>query len=57
MGVNKIIVSVGVISLLAGIVSRLMVSPLPPVGLEANALLQFANSCFLLAIATSLAKK
>lgn len=57
MGVNKIVISVGLLSLLAGIVSRMMVSPLPPVGLEANALLQFANSCFLLAMAMSLSKK
>lgn len=51
---NKIVLAVGLVSLVVGIVSRFLVVPVPPLGLEANALLNFANSCFLLAIALSL---
>lgn len=51
---NKIIIIIGIISLLAGVVSRLLLMPIPvPGGLEANALLSFASACFLLSIALS----
>jgi hypothetical protein len=55
--VNRIVVAAGIISLAAAIVSRLLVAPVPPVGLEAEAMLQFAGVCFLLSIALSLLKK
>jgi len=54
MKLNKIVLAIGLVSLVVGIVSRLMVAPVPPLGLEANALLNFANSCFLLSIAMGL---
>ncbi|GEM_PF-2649365 len=50
----KIILLIGVVSLVVGVVSRFMVVPVPPIGLEAKALLNFANSCFLLSIALAL---
>ena len=52
---TKIVLLIGVVSLAVGIVSRFMVVPVPPLGLEAQALLNFANSCFLLSIALALA--
>ncbi|MGE5280054.1 MAG: hypothetical protein ACM3L6_04845 [Deltaproteobacteria bacterium] len=57
MSVNKVVVALGVVSIVIGIVSRLLVAPVPPVGLEAEAFLQFAGVCFLLSIALSLLKK
>jgi len=57
MKLNKIIVAVGIVSLIVGIVSRILIKPVPPVSLEAEALLQFAGVCFLLSIALSLANK
>ena len=56
MKTSKIIIALGVVSLVVGIISRVMLKPLPPIGLEAKALLQFANSCFLLAMALSLTR-
>lgn len=53
MGFNKVIVAVGIVSLIIGVVSRLLCVPIPPMGLEANALLSFASTCFLLSIALS----
>ena len=50
---NKVIVAVGIVSLIIGIVSRLLSVPIPPMGLEARALLEFASACFLLSIAIS----
>ena len=57
MNVNRIIVAVGLVSIMAAFVSRLLVLPVPPIGLEAGAMLQFAGVCFLLSIALSLSKK
>jgi hypothetical protein len=54
MGANRVIVAIGGVSLIIGMVSRLLVVPVPPMNLEANALLQFASACFLLSIAISL---
>ena len=54
MGLNKVLVAIGIVSLIVGVISRLLVVPIPPMGLEARALLQFANTCFLLSIAVSL---
>ncbi len=54
MSLNRIVLAIGLVSLVVGIVSRLLVVPVPPLGLEANALLNFANSCFLLSIAMGL---
>jgi hypothetical protein len=56
MNLNKIILAIGIVSLLIGIASRLMVKPIPPIGLEAGAILQFASACFLLSIAISLSE-
>ncbi len=57
MKVNRIVIAVGIVSIGVAIVSRLLVLPVPPVGLEAEAMLQFAGVCFLLSIALSLLKK
>ena len=57
MNVNKIVIAVGIVSVVTAIVSRLLVAPVPPIGLEAEAILQFAGVCFLLSIAMSLLKK
>ena len=57
MNANKIVVAVGIVSIVVAIVSRFLVAPVPPVGLEAEAILQFAGVCFLLSIALSLLKK
>ena len=57
MNVNRIIIAVGLVSIVAAIVSRVLVIPVPPIGLEAEAILQFAGVCFLLSIALSLLKK
>lgn len=47
---------IGMVSLIAGIISRVMVTPLTivPGGLEANAFLAFTNTCLLFAIALTL---
>ena len=47
------------ISLVLGIVSRIMVKPIPntAIGVEAEAFLIFANTCFLAAIAFLLKEK
>jgi len=49
----------GGVSLVVGIVSRILVMPIPNslYGLEASAFLQFTNTCFLLAIALLLWEK
>ncbi len=54
MSLNRIVLAIGLVSLVIGIVSRFMLAPIPPFGLEAKALLGFANSCFLLSIALGL---
>ena len=41
---------VAIISIIVGIISRLTLIPVPPVGIEAHAIFQFANTCLLLAI-------
>jgi len=56
MNANKIIIALGIVSIVVAIISRLLVQPVPPIGLEANAILQFAGTCFLLSIAMSLLK-
>ncbi len=47
-----IAIVVGAISLIAGIISRLTVAPVPIVrgGIEAHAFLAFTNTCLLIAI-------
>jgi Flp pilus assembly pilin Flp len=47
---------IGLVSLITGIISRVMITPLTivPGGLEANAFLAFTNTCFLFAIALTL---
>jgi hypothetical protein len=47
------------ISLIIGVISRVMVMPIPPgvYGLEANAFLRFTDTCLLAAIALFLAGK
>jgi len=57
MEANKIIIALGIVSIVVAVISRLIVRPLPPVGLEAEAILDFAAVCFLLSIALSLSKK
>ncbi len=57
MKVNRIVIAAGIVSIVVAIVSRLLVMPMPPIGLEAEAMLQFAGVCFLLSIALSLLKK
>ncbi len=54
MNLNKIVIAVGVVCLIVAIISRIMLKPIPPIGLEAKAIMQFVNSCFLLSIALSL---
>ncbi len=51
---GKLILIVGVVSLIISIISRITMIPLPPVGLQAEGILQFASACFLLSIALSL---
>ena len=50
---------IAAVSLVMGIVSRILVLPLPPgaAGLEANAFLRFTNTCLLASIAFTLMKK
>ena len=57
MNLNRIIIAVGLVSILVAVISRLLVQPVPPIGLEAEAMLQFAGVCFLLSIALSLLKR
>jgi len=57
MSTSRIVIAVGIVSVVAAIISRLLVVPVPPIGLEAEAILQFAGVCFLLSIALSLLKK
>ncbi len=54
MNLGKIVLWIGIVSLILAILSRLMMKPLPPVGIEAGAMVRFASSCFLLAIALSI---
>ncbi len=54
---GKIMLIVGIVSMIIGIISRITMIPLPPFGLEARSLLLFANSAFLLSIALSLIEK
>ena len=54
MNLSKIVLAIGIVALVIGIISRLMVKPVPPVGLEARSILQFVNACFLLSIALSM---
>lgn len=53
---GKLFISIGIASLIIAIISRVLVKPVPPIGLEASALVQFANACFLLSIAVSLSQ-
>lgn len=46
---------IGMVSLVAGIFSRLFVIPL--YGIEAHAVIQFAQTCFLLSIAAFVSKR
>lgn len=50
--ISKIAIVIGIISLAVGIISRIAMAPvgLVPGGLEAEALLAFTNTCFLVAI-------
>ena len=50
--IASLAIVVGVISLVVGIISRLTLTPVAiiPGGLEAQAFLTFANTCFLLAV-------
>ncbi|MFC1631611.1 hypothetical protein ACFL2I_03555 [Candidatus Omnitrophota bacterium] len=41
----------GVVSLVIGLISRLTTAPVGPMQIEAQAFLQFTNTCLLLAIA------
>ena len=50
-GLAVVALVVGLISLVVGIISRYTLIPVPPVRLEAHAILQFTNTCFLLSIA------
>ncbi len=54
MNLNKVVVAIGIVSIAVGMISRFMRTPIPPMGLEAEACLQFAASCFLLSIALSM---
>ncbi len=51
-GSGQIALWAGVASLVLGMVSRALVVPI--YGIEAHAMVEFAQACFLLAIATSL---
>ncbi len=46
---------IGLVSLVAGIFSRLFIQPL--YGIESHAVIQFAQACFLLSIAASVSKR
>lgn len=48
----NVILGIGLISLVVAIISRITMMPVPVVagGLEASAILQFANTCFLVTI-------
>jgi len=46
----KISIIVAAISLILGIVSRLTLQPIGPMGIQAQAFLQFTNTCLLVAI-------
>ena len=50
----NIAIVVAVISLVVGLISRLTLTPVGPMGIEAEAFLQFTNTCLLLAIALAL---
>ena len=54
---GKIILIVGIVSMIVAIISRITMIPLPPANVEAGALLNFASTCFLLSIALSLIEK
>ena len=51
---GKLILIVGILSMLMAVISRITLIPVPPMDLEAEALLNFAGVCFLLSIALSL---
>lgn len=51
-GGSGAVIGLGILSLAAGLVSRLMQRPIA--GIEAHAIVEFAQACFLLAIALSL---
>ncbi len=55
----KIVFSIAGISLGLGVISRVLVMPIPPgiYGLEANAFLRFADTCLLATIALLLLEK
>lgn len=45
------------VSVIIGIISRLSLQPIGPMGMEAQAFLQFANTCLLAAIALAILQK
>ena len=59
-GLAWLSILVGIVSLIIGIISRAVATPVPiptGTGIEAQAFLQFTNTCFLFAIAMALLKK
>ena len=46
----KISIIIAAISLVVGLISRLTLQPVGPMGIEAQAFLRFANTCLLVAI-------
>jgi len=58
-GVANVAIVIGVISLIASIVSKLMMRPVGLIagGLDARGLLLFANTCLLIAITLILSEK
>ncbi|OGW85554.1 MAG: hypothetical protein A2987_01405 [Omnitrophica bacterium RIFCSPLOWO2_01_FULL_45_10] len=48
--VINVAIVIGVISLIASVISRVTMTPLGAVGIRANAILAFADTCFLIAI-------
>ena len=47
-------IAVGIISLITGIISRIVIQPFFPFRLQAHAFLGFTNTCFLFAITLAL---
>lgn len=48
--ITYVAIVVAAISLIVGIISRITLKPVGPMGIEAEALLQFTNTCLLVAI-------
>lgn len=51
---GKLILILGIVSMIIAVFSRLTMIPVPPANLEAGSILQFSGICFLLSIALSL---